>query len=101
MSWLPPRLDQRVPGPELMDDLDHIGGPELQETLDQLRVINRRLGGYATTRAALDDLMARADMTDRSGPLTVLDVGGGTGDVAEAITAWGRDRALQSTQSLR
>ncbi len=93
MRWFPPDLADRVPGPELMDDVDNIGGPELEETLRQLRVVNRRLGGYSTTRAALDDLAARVELP-RDGPLTVLDVGGGTGDVAQAIVEWAGARGF-------
>ncbi len=76
-----------------MDDIAGIGGEELARTLRELRVINRRLGGTRTTTRALDDLARRSGL---AGPrtVTVLDVGGGSGDAAPAILAWGRSRGL-------
>jgi len=91
-SWLPPPLAARQPGPELMDTATDITPEELAETLAQLRLINRRLGGYATTRRALDDLLARTGRP--AGEWTVLDVGGGSGDAAPEILAWGRSRGV-------
>ena len=91
MTLLPPSLTERVPGPEAMDDLESIGGEELRTALTTLRTINRRLGGHATTRRALSDLAARTALPRR---LEVLDVGGGSGDAAPEILAWGRERAF-------
>ena len=92
-SWLPPSLVARVPGPELMDSMDGVTPAELAETLAQLRVINRRLGGYSTTRRALDDLVARVGRP--AGEWSVLDVGGGSGDAAPEMLAWGRARGMR------
>ena len=91
MSLFPPDLTHRVPGPELMDDFAAIGGDELRGALASLRTINRYLGGDTTTRAALDDLAARSTLGPR---VEVLDVGGGSGDLAETIVEWGRERGL-------
>jgi len=76
-----------------MDDVEGIGGEELAETLRELRVINRRLGGHRTSLRALDDLIRRSGV-EGGRPLTVLDVGGGTGDVAPAFLRWGRGRGF-------
>jgi ubiquinone/menaquinone biosynthesis C-methylase UbiE len=76
-----------------MDDVEGIGGDELEETLRELRVINRRLGGHRTSLRGLDDLIQRAGV-DAGRPLTLLDVGGGSGDVAPAIVEWGRRRGF-------
>jgi ubiquinone/menaquinone biosynthesis C-methylase UbiE len=73
-----------------MDSADDVTPDELAETLSELRFINRRLGGLSTTRRALDDLAARAGRP--ADGWTVLDVGGGSGDAAPEILAWGRDR---------
>lgn len=91
MTLLPPRLDERLPGPEAMDDLGGIGGDELRSALAALRTINRRLGGLRTTRRALDDLASRVELPPR---VDVLDVGGGSGDAAPAILAWGGAQGL-------
>ena len=101
MRLLPPDLAERLPGPELMDDLDAIGGAELEETLAELRAINRWLGGYRTTWSALDDLASRVPLERPAGePLTVLDVGGGSGDVAESIVSWGESRRIPVSVTL-
>lgn len=92
---LPPSLVARVPGPELMDQFTAIGGEELRETLRQLRRINRYLGGGTTTRRALDDLVRRSGALLAEGPITVLDVGGGSGDAAPVILDWARRRGLR------
>ena len=88
-SLWPPSLRERQPGPELMDDVAGIGGGELEQTLRELRVINRRLGGHRTSLRTLDDLVRRSE-TAPGRALTVLDVGGGSGDVAPAMIGWGR-----------
>jgi SAM-dependent methyltransferase len=76
-----------------MDDVEGIGGDELRETLRELRVINRRLGGYVTSWRALDDLALRAQL-ERGRKLAVLDVGGGSGDAAPAILRWAQRRGF-------
>lgn len=72
-----------------MDDLDGVSPQELDDTLRELRAVNRRLGGHSTSCAALGDLLARGAIARGGGPVTVLDVGGGSGDVAEAMLRWG------------
>ncbi len=76
-----------------MDAIDTIGGDELRETLRELRVINRRLGGYATSTRALDDLARRVRL-EPGRQVSVLDVGGGSGDAVPTILAWGRRRGF-------
>ncbi len=90
---LPPPLATRSAGPELMDDLDGIGGAELAVTLRELEQINRWLGGHGTTRRALDLLAARVDLDTRR-PLRALDVGGGSGDAVPVIIDWATRRGL-------
>ena len=75
-----------------MDTATDITADELAETLTQLRLINRRLGGHSTTRRALDDLVKRAG---RPSKWSVLDVGGGSGDAAPVMLAWGRSRGVE------
>jgi hypothetical protein len=93
VSWLPPSLAARLPGPELMDTADDVTPDELADALAQLRFINRRLGGYSTTRRAFDDLVARVGPP--ADAWTVLDVGGGSGDAAPRMLAWANTRGVR------
>jgi ubiquinone/menaquinone biosynthesis C-methylase UbiE len=74
-----------------MDDLAGLGGEELDGALAGLRTINRWLGGHRTTRRAFDDLARRTDLGTQ---IEVLDVGGGSGDLAPVILEWARRRGL-------
>ena len=73
---------KRVVTPELLDS-DAATPAEVQQTLADLRRINRWFGGISTTRGMLEQVVAR--MRKRSsnrGELTLLDVGAGSGDVS-------------------
>lgn len=83
-------LASRATEPELMDDPD-IPGPELIETLGQLETINRHLGHYAATLEGLERLVPPSWDS-----FSVLDVGGGSADVARKITAWARARGQRA-----
>lgn len=66
-----------------MDDLT-VHGPELAGALEELRWVNRLLGGYATTMAALAPyLRAR-----RGHPVRILDLGTGAADHPEHVVRW-------------
>src|SRR6185437_10432708 len=73
---------KRVVTPELLDD--DLGSPEeIAATLLDLRSINQKLGGFSSMAKLL------RTVAERSGKrgLTFLDVAGGTGDVAEQVSA--------------
>lgn len=91
MTFFPPPLAERLPGPERMDDIAGLRGDELAGALRGLRVINAWLGGHRTTRRALDDLAVRTDLPRQ---IDVLDVGGGSGDLVPTIRAWARSRGI-------
>lgn len=69
---------------EIIDDmaLDRETSADVHRELD---VINRWLGGYATTIAALEALLGRG-----SSDVRILDVGAGGGAMARELVAWGR-----------
>jgi SAM-dependent methyltransferase len=78
-----PSFSVRTQGEEWMDDLAVAGKP-LTAALDELRVVNRYLGGYAATLSALGPwLKSRAGTKTR-----MLDVGTGVGDFPEMIVRW-------------
>jgi ubiquinone/menaquinone biosynthesis C-methylase UbiE len=65
-----------------MDDFS-IGDESLTRSLDQLRVVNRWLGGYASLFSVLKPYLLR-----RAGPTRLLDIGCGVGDFAELLATW-------------
>lgn len=69
-----------------MDDLS-INDARLLRALDELRQVNRWLGGHANS------LRAIASVT-RSGPLRLLDVGAGGGDFLVALGRWSRRKQV-------
>ena len=82
---------KRLVTPELLDS-DAAPPAEVQQTLSDLRRINRWFGGISTTRRMLEKATAR----DGFSQLTLLDVGAGSGDVSLAAT-----RQLRSQRQIR
>lgn len=81
-----PDFSQRSREREIIDDMA-LDATEMAGVLRDLGVVNRYLGGYSTTL----DAMARL-VPPGSGPVRVLDVGAGGGDMAKRLVAWGRAR---------
>ncbi len=88
---LTPDLRARSEASEWMDDLS-ITDERLADALEELRLVNRWLGGYRGTLACLEPLLRRegARRTVR-----VLDVGTGGADLPEAIVRWASRRGLR------
>lgn len=73
---------KRVVTPELLDS-DAATPAEVQQTLADLRRINRWFGGISTTQRMLEQVVARlGKRSSDHGELTMLDVGAGSGDVS-------------------
>lgn len=83
-----PDFSRRSGQPELMDDLT-LASDALRQNLDELEVINTRLGGYRVITDALAALPAPAGR-----PLQVVDVGSGGGDTLRQVARWARRRGL-------
>lgn len=83
----PSRTDER----ERLDEAADLGAL-LAGTLDDLRRVNRRLGGTRLTLRALEPLAAGHAP---GAELSVLDVGTGAGDIPRAIVKWARRRGLR------
>jgi len=80
-------LSHRLHAPEMMDDFT-IGDQQLERALEELRWVNRLLGGYVAVRDELKPLLRRR----RGGRVRILDLGTGIADFPEAFVRWG-DRA--------
>ena len=76
---------------EVMDDLNCTGNV-LGQTLRELEIINRWLGGNAITINALDRLLEKQrPLTE----ITIADLGCGGGEMLRIIAAWGKKRNLK------
>lgn len=78
------KFRERATESEIIDDMS-LDAQEMSRVLGDLAVINRYLGGYATTVRAVERLVPGG-----SSPLRVLDVGAGGGDMARRLVEWGR-----------
>jgi ubiquinone/menaquinone biosynthesis C-methylase UbiE len=75
-----------------MDDLT-LANDALRQNLDELEVINTRLGGYRVITDALARLRAKMPP---SRPLRLADLGSGGGDTLRHIARWARRRHLST-----
>lgn len=80
------RFSSRSNDIEIMDDLA-MGGPVLTQTLDQLSVINRLLGGDGVTLSAIKKICKGIHRKDL---ITIADLGCGGGDSLRKLAEWGR-----------
>jgi len=86
-----PDLRQRSADRERMDDRS-IGGAELADALQQLRVINLVLGSAWPTLEGVRRCWRAAGRPDC---LSILDIGAGSGDLNRMLLAWGRMSGVQ------
>ena len=77
---------RRTHADEMMDDFA-ITDRRLTQALDEIRLVNRLLGGYAASMAVLTPFLKR-HATRTSGPVRVLDVGTGSADFPEHLVRW-------------
>lgn len=77
-------FDIRTDADELMDDFS-ITDSRLTTALEQLRFVNRFLGGYGTTMAVLAPWL-KSRVLER--PIRILDLGTGIADFPEYIVRW-------------
>ncbi len=77
------RFDQRSREMEIMDDLD-CSGPVLEQTLRELKTINRLLGGNGVTNRGLSQVVQRFPQDQYS----LVDLGCGGGDMIAVMQAW-------------
>ena len=77
------RFDQRSREKEIMDDLD-CSGPVLEQTLRELKTINRLLGGNGVTNRGLSQVVQRFPQDQYS----LVDLGCGGGDMIAVMQTW-------------
>lgn len=77
------KFNQRCYDKEIMDDLE-VGGEILKQTLRELRIINRFLGGNHVTTSGLKILL----QGDKTRKYTIADIGCGGGDMLKVMADW-------------
>lgn len=75
-----------------MDDLDCTGAV-VDQTLRELEVINKWLGGNHVTIDGLERLIGAYD--EKTGPLVIVDMGCGGGDMLKLVARWARKNGLK------
>lgn len=85
-----PDLSHRVEISELMDDFS-INDARLERALNELRYVNRFLGGFRSIRKELKPVVTarKRDIGGTTRSLRILDLGTGIGDIPELLVRWG------------
>lgn len=76
---------------EIMDDLE-CSGPILEQTLKELRTINRWLGGNHVTTRGLNDLISKNPQKSYE----IVDIGCGGGDMVRVMHHWAQKRGISA-----
>lgn len=84
------RFDQRSDQKELMDDLE-CSGEVLEQTLRELKTINRWLGGNHVTTSGLKKLFKSREQISYK----IVDVGCGGGDMIRMMYNWSKNEDIQ------
>jgi len=86
------RLTYRSEEIEIMDDLES-GGPIMDQTLRELEVINKWLGGNYVTIDGLNKLLRKQPAIKR---VKIVDIGCGGGDMLKLVAKWARKNDLEA-----
>ncbi len=86
-----PSLSQRSQDIEIMDDLQ-CAGEVVDQTLRELEIINRLLGGNYVTISGVKVLLKNWSSAE---VITVADLGCGGGDILRLVAQWGREHNLR------
>ena len=91
-------FEKRSTEEEIMDDLA-LGGEAMDRTLDELEIINKRLGGNKVIKDGLNRIYRtlRPDFPKAyfiNKPLTIADLGCGGGDLMRVMARWARRKNI-------
>lgn len=92
------KFGQRSSRKEIMDNLDG-AGPDWQQALRELKVINKLLGGNSLTIKGIEHFLRQAG-PDANGQYTqqklhIADIGCGGGDMMMVVARWARQHKIQ------
>ncbi len=82
--------------PEIMDDLD-MSGKMLHDTLGQLQMINKWLGGYAIIKDSFHYFIKKYDWKCLDTPLRIADIGCGGGDTLRALSGYFKKESITAS----
>lgn len=77
---------------ELMDDLTS-AGPEMRQTLQELKVVNKLLGGNKVLTQALSKII----LDNPQSHYNIADIGCGGGDMVRVMTEWAKKHNISIT----
>lgn len=86
------KFSERSSEEELMDDLD-CSGEVVYQTLRELEIINKLLGGNQVTTNGLTHLIEK--QWEKPQRLKIVDLGCGSGDMLVRIANWGKRNEIQ------
>ncbi len=84
------RFSQRSSQIEIMDDLQ-CEGEVVNQTLIELEIINRWLGGNTVTLGGIKKVVVQSNLKE----ISILDLGCGGGDMLKEIAKWGKQKNLK------
>lgn len=85
-------LETRSHEPELMDDLQ-CHGQVVDQTLHELDIINKWLGGNHVTLSGLDQLLKTVSPPDQ---LQIVDLGSGSGEMLRVVRDWSNKKRIKT-----
>lgn len=89
-----PDFSQRTHTFEIMDDL-LCHGPVVDQTLRELDLINRWLGGNKVTLSGLEWLLCNTDISKTNRIIRLADIGCGGGDMLKSIHNWSLTKGIE------
>ncbi len=86
-------LTSRSAKKELLDS-DEIPFADIRQNMQELNVINTRLGGHTISIKGIQKLIR---VSTKEKPLSICEIGCGGGDNLQAINNWCRDKKIEAT----
>ncbi|HEY8399742.1 MAG TPA: methyltransferase domain-containing protein [Cytophagaceae bacterium] len=80
---------------EIMDDLLFDASPVMEQTLKELKLINKWLGGNQVTIDALEKIINKKEIRSKQ-PIKVADLGCGGGDMLVLLANWFRNKSIKT-----
>lgn len=83
-------LSHRSSDPEIIDDPASVSSRDMQQTLRELELVNRWLGGQKACLGAARPLVEEIVRNRPGRPVQILDIGSGGADIPAALVVWAK-----------